>query len=68
MSWHGLALEEVLKHDEGLPWAVQRNLMTRASDSHQCEALVYLAPTTNLIKKCITQALVNYVHDFVRNN
>jgi hypothetical protein len=37
--------------------------MACASDGHQPEALVYLAPTTDLIKKTITQALINYAHD-----
>jgi hypothetical protein len=34
LSWHGLALQEVLKHDECLPRAMQGNLMTCSSDSH----------------------------------
>jgi hypothetical protein len=63
LSWHGLALKEVLKHYQCLPWAVHGNLMASASDGHQCEALIYLAPTADLIKKPTTEALVNYARD-----
>jgi hypothetical protein len=63
LSWHGHALEEVLKYYQRLPRAVQGNLMSCASDGYQREALIYMAPTADLIKKPTTEALVNYAHD-----
>jgi hypothetical protein len=47
---HGLIAQEVLEELQALPRAVEGNLVPRTSDRHQCQALVHLAPSTNLSK------------------
>jgi hypothetical protein len=45
---HGLAPQEVLEQLEALLRTVEGDLVPRASDRHQRQALVHLAPSTNL--------------------
>jgi hypothetical protein len=47
---HGLTPQEVLEQLQALPRPVQGNLVPCASDRHQCQPLVHLAPPTDLIK------------------
>lgn len=47
---HGLISQEVLEELQALPRAVEWNLVPCASDRHQCQTLVHLAPPTNLSK------------------
>lgn len=45
---HGLILQEMLKKLQGLPWTMEGNLMSCASDCHQRQTFVHLAPSSNL--------------------
>ena len=52
LAW--VPLQELLEQYECLPRAVEGNLVTCAADGHQGQALVHLAPSTNLFKFKIT--------------